>query len=86
MNGIGPRRAPIRPIKVPAHCMPIYMRAVSVQSRGEGKAKGRQWKPTLVNICVVNKGNAAATADRIMVLTAKADAANILHAQGSALS
>ena len=44
-----------------------------------------EWKPTLVNICVVNKGNAAATADRIMVLTAKADAANILHVQGSAL-
>jgi hypothetical protein len=66
--------------------MPIYMRAVSVQNGGEGKAKGRQRKPTLVNICAVNKGNAAATADRITVLTAKADAANILHApQGSAL-
>jgi len=37
-NGIGARRVPMRPINVPAHCMPIYMRVVSVQSeRGEAK-------------------------------------------------
>lgn len=33
------------------------------------------WTPRLTNICFENRGNAAPTADRIMVFAAKTDAA-----------
>lgn len=33
------------------------------------------WTPRLMNICFENNGNAAATADRIIVLAAKTEAA-----------
>jgi hypothetical protein len=41
---------------------------------------------TFVNICAVNRGKAAAVADRTIVLTAKAEAANILRAQQSIIA
>jgi len=66
---------------------PLYARLRACQNKagGEELVNDRSLKPTLLNICVVNREKAAPAADRTTVLTAKADAAYILRASDSVI-
>ena len=70
-------------MSVAAHCMPIY---THIASGRRGRVNNMIIELTFVNICAVNRGKAAAVADRTIVLTAKAEAANILRAQQSIIA
>jgi hypothetical protein len=65
-------------------CGPLYAHLHAHRVRT--KRLGENIELTFVNICAVNRGKAAAVADRIIVLAARADAANILRAQQSIIA